>query len=644
MCGIYGVLFFPGSDQHEDAILDRMASRSLHRGPDEEGRYRGQNVLLGMRRLAIIDVAGGQQPISNEDNTLWIVCNGEIYNFRELRQALTSRGHVFRTGSDSEAVLHLYEEYGDEFVQHLDGMYGFALWDEKRQRLLIGRDRLGIKPIYYYVDGSRLIFASEAKAILAVPGVRTNIDSAALGEYLALGYVPAPHSIFASIRKLPPASLLICGEGECRVHRYWTLPEGVDDSMSESDWAEAVLAYLERAVVSQMVSDVPLGAFLSGGIDSSAVVGLMARHSDQPVKTYSIGFDESAAGEYYNELPYARQISKLFATKHKEIVVRPDVAKLLPRLVWHMDEPIADSAFLTTYLVAQFAREDVTVILCGVGGDELFGGYRRYLGEYYGEYYNCLPAWLRRRLIAPAARLLPSDRHAPLLNFLRYVRTFVLANDLPFEERYRAYVQVFSPAQRARLLSDHRGSRHSALLEAFSRARTGDALRRIFEVDLATQLPDDLLLLTDRMTMATSLECRVPWLDHRLVELAGRMPSRYKVRGRELKYILKRALSNLLPADILYRQKRGFGAPFGAWLKRELRPLLSCLLSRESVQRRGLLNWEAVRETAALHQDGREDFTDHLMALLNLEIWCRLYLDGRSPEDLALEIGAKSSN
>jgi asparagine synthase (glutamine-hydrolysing) len=601
-------------------------------------------MLLGMRRLSIIDVSGGHQPIANEDSTNWAVCNGEIYNFRELRQGLMRRGHVFRTGSDSEVVLHLYEEHGDEFVQYLDGMYGFALWDGPRRRLLIGRDRLGIKPIYYYNDGSRLIFASEAKAILAVPGVRAAIDSAALGEYLALGYVPAPYSMFAGIRKLPPASLLICEEGDCRVQRYWKLPEGVDDSMSESDWTETVLAHLERAVVSQMVSDVPLGAFLSGGIDSSSVVALMAKHSDQPVKTYSIGFDESAAGKYYNELPYARQVSKLFATEHKEIVVRPDVAKLLPHLLWHMDEPIADSAFLTTYLVAKFAREDVTVILCGVGGDELFGGYRRYLGEHYGQYYNRLPTWFRRRLITPAARLLPSDRHAPLLNFLRYVRAFVLANDLPFEERYRAYVQVFSPAKRARLLSAHHGNGHDALVEAFSQVPTGEALQRIFKVDLATQLPDDLLLLTDRMTMATSLECRVPWLDHRLVELAGRMPSRYKVRGHELKYILKQALHGLLPADILYRQKRGFGAPFGAWLKRELRPLLSSLLSRESVQHRGLLNWEAVRETVELHQSGREDFTDHLMALLNLEIWCRLYLDGRSPEDLALEIGSESSN
>jgi asparagine synthase (glutamine-hydrolysing) len=621
-----------------------MGQHVAHRGPDDEGVYIAEGLLLGMRRLSVIDLSGGHQPIANEDDTLWVVCNGEIYNFKELRRKLEKRSHKFSTDSDSEVILHLYEEYGDDFVQHLDGMYSFALWDVRRRRLLIGRDRLGIKPLYYCRNGSRLIFASEAKAILAMPGVAAEINRTGLREYLALGYVPAPYSIFAGIQKLPPASLLICEDGNYRIHRYWMLPVDAEESMDESAWADALLSHLERAVVSQMVSDVPLGAFLSGGIDSSSVVGLMARHSDQPVKTYSIGFDESAAGKYYNELPYARRVSQLFATEHKEIVVRPDVARLLPRLLWHMDEPIADSAFLTTYLVAEFAREDVTVILCGVGGDELFGGYRRYLGEHYRQYYNRLPAWFRQRVIAPAARMLPSDRHTPLLNLSRYARTFLLANDLPFEERYRAYVQVFSREQCKWLLTAHADNDLEALTIAFSQAATGDALRRILDVDLATQLPDDLLLLTDRMTMATSLECRVPWLDHQLVELAARMPSRYKVRGHQLKYILKRALGNLLPAEILHRQKRGFGAPVGAWLKRELRPLVSSLLSRESVERRELLRWDAVGQTLALHQAGKEDFTDHLMALLNLEIWCRLYIDGRSPDDLALEIATESAN
>jgi asparagine synthase (glutamine-hydrolysing) len=599
-------------------------------------------MLLGMRRLSIIDVAGGHQPIPNEDETIWVVCNGEIYNFRDLREQLQRRGHTFRTGSDCEVIVHLYEEYGDECVVHLDGMYGFALWDARRRRLLLGRDRLGIKPIYYLDDGVKLVFASEAKAILATPGVQAEIDPVGLHEYLALGYTPAPHSMLRGIKKLPPASLLVCEKGQCTVRRYWQLPTEVDDSLSEDEWAEAVLARLESAVVSQMVSDVPLGAFLSGGIDSSSVVALMARHSTQPVKTYSIGFEGSGGAAYYNELPYARRVAELFKTDHREILVKPDVASLLPRLLWHMDEPIADSAFITTYLVAEFARRDVTVILSGVGGDELFGGYRRYLGEYYGHYYNLLPGWLRRQALTRLAQLLPTDRHSPLLDLSRYARSFILANDLPLEERYRAYLQVFSRPQRERLLRACQTNGDDALDRALAATGGDDVLRRLFAADLATQLPDDLLMLTDKMTMATSLECRVPFLDQQLVELAARMPSRYKIRGRTLKHILKKALAGLLPPDILHRKKRGFGAPMGAWLRDELSPVLSSVLSRESVERRGLFNFAAVQETISLHAANKEDHTDHLLALMNLEIWCRIYLDGRNQADVSAQLTAEA--
>jgi asparagine synthase (glutamine-hydrolysing) len=642
MCGIYGIVALRDRDLPDRGILERMGDITVHRGPDDAGEYAGEGILLGMRRLSIIDVSGGHQPMSNEDDTLWLVCNGEIYNFRELRKDLKRLGHRFRTGSDSEVILHLYEEYGDDFVTYLDGMYGFALWDVKRKRLLIGRDRLGIKPIYYYEDASRLIFASESKAILAVPGVHAELDPVGLREYLALGYTPTPYSILRGIRKLPPASVMVYEQGCCDIRRYWKLPAYIDESMREAEWVEAVLAQLEKAVVSQMVSDVPLGAFLSGGIDSSTIVAFMAKHSDQPVKTYSIGFDKSSGGAYYNELPYAKRISKLFHTDHKEIVVKPAVAKLLPRLLWHMDEPIADAAFITTNLVAEFARRDVTVILSGVGGDELFGGYRRYLGEFYGQYYNKLPFWFRRRVLAPMVRMLPADRHTPFFNLSRYARSFILAHELPFEERYRSYVQVFSSDQRDQLLRSMQIDGIDGLQEAFAKASDGDNLRRLLDVDLATQLPDDLLMLTDKMTMAASLECRVPLLDHELVELSARMPSRYKIHGRNLKHILKKALSNLLPSDILHRQKRGFGAPMGAWLKRELSPLLKSVLSREAVLRRGLFDWKTVEQTITLHETNREDHTDHLLSLLNLELWCRMFLDGQAPDDLARQIESES--
>jgi asparagine synthase (glutamine-hydrolysing) len=367
----------------------------------------------------------------------------------------------------------------------------------------------------------------------------------------------------------------------------------------------------------------------------------MARHSDRPVKTYSIGFDTGGSGGYYNELPYAKQISQLFKTEHREIIVKPDVARLLPKLLWHMDEPIADTAFITTYLVSEFARREVTVILSGVGGDELFGGYRRYLGEYYSQKYTRLPSWLRRRILKPLARRLPSDRHSPVLNLSRYARSFILASDEPFEERYRRYIQVFDQSQRKRLLGKTDDHGPDALTRAFEVCTQGDELTRLFQADLATQLPDDLLLLTDKMSMATSLECRVPLLDQKLVELAAHMPSHMKVRGRVLKYVLKEALSDLLPQDILHRKKRGFGAPMGAWIKQELLPLLTSVLSRESIENRGLLDWATVEETIGLHLARKEDHTDHLLALLNLEIWCRIYLDGEDPVNLGEQFASE---
>jgi len=388
-----------------------------------------------------------------------------------------------------------------------------------------------------------------------------------------------------------------------------------------------------------MVSDVPLGAFLSGGIDSSGVVALMSRHSDRPVKTYSIGFSDSSGGGYYNELPYARKVAEMFATDHQEIVVEPDVISLLPKLLWHMDEPMADAAFITTFLVSEFARRSVTVILSGVGGDELFGGYRRYLGEYYQGKYQRIPAWLRRGLIKPLAGYLPSDRHSPLLNLSRYAKSFILSSDMDFEDRYLSYVGVYDDGEAAQMLGGRGIAGQGAVHRAFGRTG-GDPLQRMLGVDMATQLPDDLLMLTDKMSMATSLECRVPLLDHELVELAARMPSTQKIRGRELKYVMKNALSDVLPDEILYRKKRGFGAPLGAWLKGELSTVLGSVLSKQAVTKRGLFEWESVERTIRLHESSKADNTDHILSLLNLELWCRIYLDGESPDDLSGQLAA----
>jgi asparagine synthase (glutamine-hydrolysing) len=638
MCGIYGYLRLD-DNAVDEAVVAAMGSRVVHRGPDDEGRYANGACAIGMRRLSIIDLEGGHQPLSNEDGTLWLVANGEIYNFRELRRELAAQGHRFKTGSDCEAILHAYEQYGDDFVARLNGMFAFALWDSRRGRLLVARDRLGVKPLYLRRGPSSLAFASEAKSLLALPDSSVELDPVALHCYLSLGYVPAPHCLFKGIEKLPPASMIVAEGNRQEIRRYWRISSRIEDGVAEDEWIERVRHGLGNAVRMQMVSDVPLGAFLSGGIDSSAVVANMAAHSDRPVKTYAIGFEGGKADAFYNELPYARRVSERFGTEHQEIIVRPDVAALLPRLIWHMDEPIADTAFVTTYLVSEFARRDVTVILSGVGGDELFGGYRRYLGEHYQQYFEMLPGWVRRTAVAVSGSL-PSDRHSALLNISRLARGFLAGSELPFEERYKSYVEVFGDREIDRLIRVRALQRPDAIRQAFGFAGGKDALNRMLAVDAETQLPDDLLLLTDKMSMATSLECRVPFLDHELVEMAASMPESVKLRGGRLKHVLKQALAPMLPEDILHRKKRGFGAPMGAWLRDDLAPLRETLLSETAVRSRGFLDPGSVRQLIQEHEQNRIDGTDRIMALLNLEVWARVYLDARAPEDVAEELKA----
>jgi len=636
MCGIHGIYQLDGAAV-DPSQLSRMGRVTTHRGPDDEGLHADGRCAIGMRRLSIIDLSGGHQPIANQDGSLVVVCNGEIYNFRELRRELEACGHRFRTHSDSEVVLHGYAQWGRAFVERLNGMFGFAIWDARRQTLLVGRDRLGIKPIYWLNDGRRVAFASEAKALLELDGVAREIDPNALTSYLELGYVPAPLSMLRGIAKLPIASLLEVSPAGVEVHTYWQPGTAVDHTVKPQEWVDRVRARLEESVRMQMVSDVPIGAFLSGGIDSSAVLAFMKRHSTEPVKTYSIGFDGGAAERFYNELDHAREVATLFGTDHHEILVRPDVVQLLPKLLWHMDEPIADSAFVTTYLVSEFARRDVKVILSGVGGDELFGGYRRYLGEHYMRYIDWLPDGAKRGAAWLADRL-PSDRHSKWLNYSRLAKNFVGAAALPFAERYRSYVGVFTPDATARMLTARPSQRHDAIGAAFAQAGGDDPLARMFAVDVHTQLPDDLLMLTDKMTMAASLECRVPLLDHELVELAAQIPAPTKVAGGELKSLMKKALADVLPQQVLHRPKRGFGAPMGAWLKGALAEMLDGALSERALRARGLLRHEPVAELIAAHRANRVDGTDKLLALLNLDVWCRVVLDQRSSADVAEEL------
>lgn len=641
MCGIYGILSLSGQ-QPDRATVERMGHTMRHRGPDDDGILADGELVFGMQRLSIIDVAGGHQPISNEDGNVVVVCNGEIYNFRSIRADLEARGHTFKTGSDCEVIVHLYEEYGTDFVSHLSGMFGLALWDRVARRLILARDRLGIKPLYVYRRNNQLIFASELKSILACPGVERQIDTQALQEYLALGYVPAPLTIVRDVQKLTPGMMLIADGDSVETVRYWQLPTATDRDRDDAEWIADIADTMERAVVSQMISDVPLGAFLSGGVDSSAVVAYMARNSSQPVKTYSIGFDTETGGGYYNELPYARQVSELFGTDHHEIIVKPDVTELLPELLWYMDEPIADAAFITTYLVSKFAREDVTVILSGVGGDELFGGYRRYWSEYLVRQYRRIPSPIRKWLIQPIGRSLPSDRHSRLLDYSRLLKGFLAGAELPADARYENFIRVFKLHQANQILGGGVTERSKSIENAFERARRDDPVGRLIDVDLVTQLPDDLLMLTDRMSMATSLECRVPLLDDSLVELACRMPSMQKVRRTRLKHAMKLALAGVLPDSIINRKKRGFGAPVGGWFKKELSRYLDTVLNKDTVDRRGLFQWDYIDTLKQQHLANQEDHTDHLLSLMNLELWCQRYLDGERADAVTERLAAST--
>jgi asparagine synthase (glutamine-hydrolysing) len=631
MCGIYGILNFDRPEQRSDSILAAMGGVITHRGPDDFGQYRGRGVGLGMRRLSIIDLSGGHQPICNEDESVWIVLNGEIYNFQSLRDQMEAKGHSFRTRSDTEVVVHLYEEEGLEFFKRLRGMFGLAIWDAKRERLVLGRDRIGEKPLYIRRESGRLLFASELKSILQVEGVPRRLDHAALEEYLALGYVPAPLCLLEGIEKLPASHYLVAEKGRTEIREYWDVPFGQPEKHSEEEWIERIRAKIQDTVRMQLVSDVPLGAFLSGGLDSSTIVAVMAGLTGRPVKTYSIGYQGEHS--YYNELPYASTVAKAFGTDHHEIVVQPAVSELLPKLVWHLDEPIADSACLTTYLVSKLARESVKVILSGVGGDELFGGYRRYLGNSLIRYYNFLPGPVRKKWLPALLERIPQDRHSSWKDYARYAAAFVKSAELGPPARYMGYITLFAPQVQRELLqrgTADSGNPHiaaAALQEAFARCTDQDGLNRILYADLKTSLPDDLLAMTDRMSMAASLECRAPLVDYELVELMARVPSSLKVRGFTMKYLMKKAVAPWLPREILERKKRGFGAPIGAWLRKDLQPMVSELLSEHQIRRRGLFHWPAIQQLISDHAAERTDHTDRLLALVMLELWQRIYLD-----------------
>jgi asparagine synthase (glutamine-hydrolysing) len=621
MCGIAGVVSVDRSDAD---LVHRMCEVLEHRGPDGGGSYHDPHAALGMRRLAIIDVDGGDQPVYSEDRTVVAVFNGELYNFADLRRDLRARGHRLVGNGDSECLVHLYEEYGDSLVHRLRGMFAFAIWDGRRRRLLLARDRVGKKPLFWRATHASLSFGSELKALVQDPALRRELDPVALHHYLSYQYVPAPWSIYRGVSKLPPGHLLVWQDGEAEVSRYWRLdctPRAVG---SEEEEVERLREHLLDATRARMVSERPLGAFLSGGLDSSAVVAAMARQTGEPIKTFSIGFRDHR----FDERHYARMLAARYGTDHHELVVTPSALEILPALSWHYDEPFADSSAIPSFYVARMSREHVAVVLNGDGGDEAFGGYLRYVAMARARRIPVLPfagPALDRAGSALAAR-------GARQSAVRKAGRMLALLGHPAPRRYARLMSSFSPGEKAALYSDALRERlagtdsYTLIDQAFADSRADSDVGRVMDVDVNTYLPGDLLVKMDIATMANSLEARSPFLDHRLMEWAAGLPPRLKVRGGTTKYLLKKAVAGWLPEELVTRPKMGFGVPLAAWLRDELLDLSWDVLTDHTARSRGLFRQEAVRDLLRRHREGR-DHADRIWALIQFELWHRRFVD-----------------
>lgn len=630
MCGICGVYNFSSSEPVRPGLVRDMTATLYHRGPDEEGFYIKNGVGLGMRRLSIIDLATGQQPISNENNTIWVILNGEIYNYRQLRDELILKGHKFKTKSDTEVIVHLYEDRAEMCVESLRGMFAFAIWDSRSKKLVLARDQLGIKPLYYWLDAGFCLFGSEIKAILKDSRVPREINYEALDDYFTFLAVPSPKSIFKGIYKLPPAHILTCTPNQAAIKEYWDVDFSSNPSpyppREEEYYQQELLYHLKDSVKNQLISEVPLGAFLSGGIDSSAVVAVMSQALENPVITSSMGFSE---GEF-DETKFARLVAHLYKTTHYEYTVKADLETLLPKLIYHFDEPFADSSAVPTYYLSRTAREHVTVALSGDGGDELFAGYRRY---FYDRLENRLrayfPAFIRRHLLPPLARIYPKADYLP--QFLR-AKTLLTNLTLSPEKGYANSLSLYNDEMRGKLYSEDLKLKLAGydpadvLTKYFKKTEGLDPLSRIQYVDIKTYLPDDILTKVDRMSMANSLEVRVPLLDHPFVEFAATIPPDLKLKGRTSKYIFKKALASYLPPTILERNKMGFSIPADTWFRKDIKEMAGDILLDNQTLNRGYFNSRFIRKMWRDHQSGLKNYGQHLWSLLILEMWHRKFM------------------
>ncbi|MBM9512982.1 asparagine synthase (glutamine-hydrolyzing) [Desulfogranum marinum] len=641
MCGIVGKL---GRSNVSLLELQSMARSIAHRGPDDEGYWVQGKVGLGHRRLSIIDLASGKQPISNEDQTIWIVFNGEIYNFPEIKKELLSKGHQFSTNTDTEVIVHLYEEMGQDCVQKLNGMFAFAIWDDNKKQLFLARDRIGQKPLFYRHVNGEFLFGSEVKAILAADNVERNINYTAIHHYLSLRFIPAPHTMFEGIQKLPAGSTLLVKEDKITVKRYWDLTFTDKLQHTETDFLDGLEEQLGRAVTSHLISDVPVGAFLSGGMDTSTVVALMAEAHPDVFKTFAIGVKE----QDFNELPFAKVVADTFHTQHVEEVVSANLIQLMPQMVWHLDEP-SDSIAACMFQAAKLASQHVKVVMGGDGGDELFAGFDRYMGVGYINYYNMLPSFVRKKLLHPLFHTIPdSFTYKSLVQKLRWMDQL---SDFDEGERYAEATAFFrfSHTQKQQLFSEKLWGKladidsNQVIVEHYNKPNATDSIDKMLYADFMTRLSEHTLMLTDRMNMAFSLEARSPFLDHELVEYLARFPSNIKIKGRQLKYILRKFAERKLPKEITSRQKQGFMFPVAYWFRNELYPFVRDQLENSFFVREGLFQKDYVSSLVEDHRNNKEDNHVRLWMLLNMEVWHQLYIEQRDPASVS-ETLSQSAN
>lgn len=629
MCGICGIYNYKDNRPVDGQVLDKMTDILSHRGPDDRGTYIDAGLGLGHRRLSIIDLASGRQPIPNEDNSVWIVFNGEIYNYRELREEMKGKGHIFRTSSDTEVIVHLYEEMREECVKRLNGIFAFCIWDAARRKIMLARDRLGVKPLLYSFFDDGIIFASEIKSILQHPAADRQIDPSALDDFFSLGYITAGKSIIRSVKSLAPATVLSVQKDRIRSESYWDISYANPISRKERHYSSGLLSRLEEAVRIQMVSDVPVGAFLSGGLDSSSVVSFMARERSDKIRTFSIGFLERS----YDELSYARKASALFSTDHKDMPVNPDIGGILPKLVWHYDEPFADTSTIPTYFLCKLAASSLKVVLSGDGGDENFYGYPTYVADKLAGYYNALPGFIKA-LVSSAAGRVPVSFDK--LSFECKLKRFVHGADNPLLKAHYLWRMVYSEEEKQGLYSyDLKESLagyspYHAFEELYNSAVNGTVQQRLSYVDFKTWLADDILRKLDRASMANSLEARVPLLDHELVEFASNIPDELKLRKLQTKYIFKRAMEGRLPREIIYREKSGFSSPVSHWISAELRSFVLERLNNDKLKKLGYFQVPFVEQMFNEHFNRVKDNGLKIWSLLNFVLWHDIFIQGHS--------------